>query len=140
MEPEKLAVRFRPPTMCLLYSFKGQKRVREFSLDVTAEDDGHRLRSVVTRLKEENPDHLLDIGTNQLLRLVVRVRDALRKNGGADLNKVSENMLVGKKLVMDVQFRKNQISSDDPKYVYDKRIDFQGTEDNDWDDDDDDDD
>ena len=32
-----------------------------------------------------------------------------------------------------------QISSDDPKYVYDKRVDFQGTEDNDWDDDDDDD-
>ena len=61
---------------------------------------GHRLRSVVTRLKEENPDHLLDIGTNQvrqhafsvllnnhkpvsaffqLLRLAEKVRDGLRK-------------------------------------------------------------
>jgi len=56
-----------------------------------------------------------------------------------DANKLSDRELNSLKAAMDVQFRKNRVSIDDPEFEYDVQKDFNPTEDNDWDDDDSDD-
>lgn len=53
-----------------------------------------------------------------------------------DLQKVSESVLTAAKEEMDQVFEKNIISSNDPNYEYDKRVEFntEEAEPSDWDD------
>ena len=50
-----------------------------------------------------------------------------------DLNKVSEEELAQAKLVMNVEFEKNQVFPSDKRYEYDKRGDFEAEMNSSWD-------
>jgi hypothetical protein len=50
-----------------------------------------------------------------------------------DLNRVSDSELAAKKAEMDKLFRANTLKPGDQGYVYDKQIEFQPTEDSEWD-------
>lgn len=50
-----------------------------------------------------------------------------------DLQRVSPEELMKVKEKMEEHFQAHFISSDDPRYVHDKVIDFEATEENEWD-------
>ena len=54
-------------------------------------------------------------------------------SAGEDLNTVSEAELARKKAEMNRAFEANALRPDDPDYVYDKQIEFQPTEESEWD-------
>jgi hypothetical protein len=54
-------------------------------------------------------------------------------SAGEDLNSVSEAELARKKAEMNRAFEANALRPDDPDYVYDKQIEFQPTEESEWD-------
>lgn len=53
--------------------------------------------------------------------------------GSEDLNRVSDEELARKKAEMDTLFHANTLRPGDAGYVYDKQIDFEPTEDSEWD-------
>ena len=56
-----------------------------------------------------------------------------------DLNKLSVEELNDVKAAMDIRFKKNLITKENPEFQYDVQVDFNPDEDNDWDDSDEDD-
>lgn len=51
-----------------------------------------------------------------------------------DLNKLDNATVTAVKEQMDVEFNKKKLTKDDPNFVYDKVVEFDQNESNDWDD------
>lgn len=51
----------------------------------------------------------------------------------ADLNKLSHEELTKHKQKMDIVFKQNKITQDNPQFIYDKQEEFNPKEDNAWD-------
>ena len=115
-------------------SVKQVQRLVEKLIAAAANTDKEPSKSIADEKPIELPRRLpIRSSTDSFGMSVDSIADA-----ETDLNKLSVEELNDVKAAMDIRFRKNLITKDDPNFQYDVQRDFEPQEDNDWDDSDDD--
>ncbi|XP_062902293.1 centrosomal protein of 19 kDa [Mobula hypostoma] len=140
--PRKCGVKFKPPTIVLIYEDESTKKTRQRLIPIRNfsrfSDCGRAAEEI-----KNNPRHqvyLNGVSQQQLQKLFHLLRDSLNGlsleksleafmrtnsiNPEEDLNKLDDNELAKKKKIMDELFEKNQRKPSDPEFVYDLEVDF----------------
>ncbi|XP_059806980.1 centrosomal protein of 19 kDa [Hypanus sabinus] len=140
--PRKCGIKFKPPTIVLIYEDESTKKTRQRLIPIrnfSRFSDCYRAAEEI----KNNPRHqvyLNGVSQQQLQKLLHLLRDSLNGlsleksleafmrtnsiNPEEDLNKLDDNELAKKKKIMDELFEKNQRKPSDPEFVYDLEVDF----------------
>ncbi|XP_051874146.1 centrosomal protein of 19 kDa [Pristis pectinata] len=140
--PRKCGVKFKPPTIVLIYEDESTKKTRQRLIPIrnfSRFSDCSRAAEAI----KNNPRHqvyLDGVSQQQLQKLFQLLRDNLNGvsleksleafvrmnsiNPEEDLNKLDDNELAKKKKIMDELFEKNRRKPNDPEFVYDLEVDF----------------
>ncbi|KAF4661015.1 FtsJ methyltransferase domain containing 1 [Perkinsus chesapeaki] len=147
IRPRRIGLLYTPtPTLVLEFAkLNGKLYHRRMPLPrLDAQSDPEEIvQRLRKRFRDYLPRHL--ISDEQLLGLVRRLRDGAPRSGKEqqieseerDLNKLGDDKLQKVKAQMEVTFKQNQVRPDDPEFVYDIEVSFDGGAEggkvNDWD-------
>ncbi|XP_009995011.1 PREDICTED: centrosomal protein of 19 kDa [Chaetura pelagica] len=139
---KKCGVRFRPPSIILVYTEEGKEKTRLHIMPVRNFSQFSDCSLAAEQLKN-NPRHqayLAGISLHQLQKMYYLLRGHLRGeslaeslekfqqedtiNPEEDLNKLDDKELAKRKSIMDELFEKNRKKKDDPDFIYDIEVEF----------------
>ncbi|XP_032887518.1 centrosomal protein of 19 kDa [Amblyraja radiata] len=140
--PRKCGVKFKPPTIVLIYEDENTKKTRQRLIPIRNFSRFSDCSQAAEEIKN-NPRHQLyldGVSQQQLQKLYQLLKDCLNGlslensleafvrtnpiNPEEDLNKLDDNELAKKKKIMDELFEKNRRKPNDPEFVYDLEVDF----------------
>eukprot|EP00088_Acartia_fossae_P048826 TRINITY_DN5338_c0_g1_i2.p1 TRINITY_DN5338_c0_g1~~TRINITY_DN5338_c0_g1_i2.p1 ORF type:complete len:508 (-),score=104.15 TRINITY_DN5338_c0_g1_i2:266-1789(-) len=138
--PKKLGTVFSPPTLILLY--KNKKNYKKLSMPIRELSVTSDCSVLAARLQARHKRQLSSvniIAIEKMIRLIQEIMkgharsealNIIKKeyelNPDEDLNQLNDKELKRRKAIMDLNFKKNNISKDHPDFVYDKEVDFSG--------------
>ena len=140
IELKNCGIKFEPPALVLSYIDCKTKKLRLRTMPLRNFDKTSKLEKVVEELKLKHAKYVTHIQPAQLLRLLTIIKDrlngmsleaSLAKNDALDqidpeedLNKLDEETLWRKKLLMDKEFEKNRKKPGDPEFQYEVNEEF----------------
>ena len=140
IQPIRLGVRFKPPTLLLNYHDPNKGVSRRRSMPIRNLSKTSDCYSEASKLKKRHEKYLGQLSTvliEKFVRLLQEmmkgksVNEALKDikmdfsiNVDEDMNKLSDRELQRRKELMDLNFKKNQVKIGDADFVYDKQVDF----------------
>lgn len=138
----KLGIRFDPPSLVLVYHDPNMI-LHQRVMPVRNFNSNSDVNFVATQLRLRHEEHLGSVPlicVEKMLRILqehmksVPLKSILEKinreyeiNPEEDLNKLSEDQLKRKKLIMEASFVANQLQPSDPEFQYDRQVDFEET-------------
>ncbi|XP_014676199.1 PREDICTED: centrosomal protein of 19 kDa-like [Priapulus caudatus] len=139
---QKCGVRFKPPTLVIVYAHNDTGKLRKRSMPVRLLKQESKVSQVAEELCQ-HPKHgmyLKKIPLWQLEKMLCLMQNKLKGlsldesleattqeysiNANEDLNKLDDEALEKKKTVMSESFEKNRKKPGDLDYVYDIEVDF----------------
>ncbi|XP_041356459.1 centrosomal protein of 19 kDa-like [Gigantopelta aegis] len=141
IELKKCGVKFDPPALVLMYMDRKANKLRLRTMPLRNFDKSSKLENVIEGLKSKQAKYVAHIQPAQLLRLLTIIKDklngmsleaSLARNDALDqidpdedLNKLDEETLWRKKLLMDKEFEKNRKKPGDPEFQYEVTEEFE---------------
>lgn len=143
--PEKCGIHISPPAFLLIYKSDGKLRkkvmpLRHFKPNSNIQFIAHDLK------KRHQLEGIPLVKIEKMLRLLQEILKGVEKSEAIekvdkefsikmneDLNKLSIQEIEVQKQLMDSIFTKNQIKRESPEFVYDKQVEFNNTEESNWD-------
>lgn len=143
--PIKCGIRFSPPALILVYEDKLKKnKLRKHVMPIRNFRTSSSVNFVAQDLKLRHEKIMYSVSTIQIEKMLRLLQEHMKGTvlieavqivnkeftvgPDEDLNKLEVDVLQTKKKIMDKTFNKSCIKPDDPKFVYDKQIDFNQNE------------
>ncbi|XP_034239752.1 centrosomal protein of 19 kDa-like [Thrips palmi] len=136
----KLGIRFDPPSLVLIYS-NDKMKLHQRVMPVRNFNAGSNVNFFATQLKQRHEEFLHSvplISIEKMLRILQEhirgsplesilknINSEYEINPDEDLNKLTDDQLHRKKLIMEASFVANQLQPSDPDYEYDRQVDFE---------------
>ena len=81
--PQKFAIKFKPPRLCLIYEANGESLFHDFP--ISTEELRKSTKEIYEIIKFENPGYLDEIEPNQIYNLVEKLKQNNVKKPAADV-------------------------------------------------------
>ncbi|KAK3921907.1 Centrosomal protein of 19 kDa [Frankliniella fusca] len=136
----KLGVQFDPPSLILFYHNKNMRLHRRV-MPVRNFNTGSNVNFCASQLQLRHEEHLSSVPLITIEKMLRILQEHLKGkplktiletvsleyvvNPEEDLNKLSEEQLHRKKMIMDASFIANQLQPTDPDFEYDRQVDFE---------------
>lgn len=143
--PEKCGILISPPAFLLIY--KSNDKLRKKVMPLRHFKPNSNIQFIAHDLKKRHQlEGLPLVKIEKMLRLLQEILKGVDKSEAVekvdkefslkmneDLNKLSIQEIEVQKQLMDSIFTKNQIKRDSPDFIYDKQVEFNNTEESNWD-------
>ncbi|XP_026275404.1 centrosomal protein of 19 kDa-like [Frankliniella occidentalis] len=137
---KKLGVQFDPPSLILVYQDKNMKLHRRV-MPIRSFNTGSNINFFASQLQLRHKEHLNSVPQITIEKMLRILQEHLKGrpletiletisseyivNPEEDLNKLTEEQLHRKKMIMDASFIANQLQPTDPDFEYDRQVDFE---------------
>ncbi|XP_006009784.1 centrosomal protein of 19 kDa [Latimeria chalumnae] len=140
--PKKCGVKFKPPSIVLIYEDKEKNKTRQRVMPVRNFSKFSDCNRAAEQIKsnQRHQAYLEGVPLKQLEKLFILLQDNLKGlslsqsleqiqhsstvDPDEDLNKLDDKELAKRKSIMDELFEKNRKKKEDPSFVYDVEVEF----------------